>query len=419
MKHALTVSLLVVLGVRLVCFLLLAPQPVDGQQVAFISTILDEPQVTYSSQSFTVMFGNFFGGVPVRITTKPSNQLEYGKIVKISGSLTFSVLRSGRRLLTIATDNISVVPSPQDKLIQSVIDIRKSIKNVFQNLLSTNSATLLLGIVLGVKGKFTPQFLTGIQTTGTSHIIAASGMNVTMVGGFFFAVFAKFFRRQWAIILVGIGVGWYILLAGLQPSIVRAGAMMVYSLSAQLFGRQYSGVYALVLTGGLLLFFSPSLLFDVGFQLSVTATAGIMFIKPLFPRHVLFDDISTTVAAQLATLPILLSQFGKVGVLSVIVNALILWTIPFLMILGGFAAMSAIIFPMVAGVFLYVAAPLLWYMEVVIDFFAAHSPVVVITNVPSVLIIGYYVCLVGIVWVGWTRRKSTNLPPLQLHLQEQ
>jgi len=414
MRTALTASFFLLLCGRIVCFLLLGPHLFEGQVIQVVSNILDEPRVFQGGQMFGISYGNAFGSVPLRVVTKRTEQFNYGEKVKISGSLTKRALQTSSPIYDLVSEDIVEVPSPEDTLMQFVLYMRQTIGNTYKKVLSSNSAALLLGIVLGVKGKFTNGFLPALQATGVVHIVAASGMNVTMVGGFFFAIFSKFFKRQSAIIGVALCIGWYVLLSGMQSSILRAGVMMTLSLGAQFFGRQYDGMYALFITAGVMLLFSPVLLFDVGFQLSVASTVGILFIKPLFPHGVLFDDLSTTLAAQLVTLPILLLVFGQYGLFSIVVNILILWTVPFLMVLGGVAAVLSFAFPSLGGAFLLLSAPLLWYIETVVKLFSRLSPGFSLGILPIPLVLGYYLILGAGVFYIQSKKKQykANLLPL-------
>src|SRR6266852_3979746 len=100
-----------------------------------------------------------------------------------------------------------------------------------------------------------------LRTSGVFHVIAASGMNVTLVGGFLTSLFTLFLRRQIALLLSILGILFYALLAGFEPSIIRASIMGILVLSSQIFGRQAWPTYALLLTGYIMLLFDPSLIF--------------------------------------------------------------------------------------------------------------------------------------------------------------
>lgn len=113
--------------------------------------------------------------------------------------------------------------------------------------------------------------------------------------------------------------------------------------------------------------------------------------------YLVSDDVATTIAAQLATLPILLSVFGNYGLFSVMVNALVLWTIPILMFLGGIGALIGIMIPLAGKLFLFACLPFLLFFEAIIRFFGGFGLMLTISSLPAVFIISYYLFLTGIV----------------------
>ena len=90
--------------------------------------------------------------------------------------------------------------------------------------------------------------------TGVVHITAASGMNVTLVAGAMFLVFASFLQRKTAILVSVVSIWFYAVIAGFDPSITRATIMASIAFSAALLGRQHAGWYGLFLTGCVMLF---------------------------------------------------------------------------------------------------------------------------------------------------------------------
>ena len=272
-------------------------------------------------------------------------------------------------------------------------------KTFYSQSLEKTDASLLLGIVLGIKGDFPLPFNQALQATGVLHVIAASGMNVTMVSAFLFSLASRFFKRQWAIVMCIGGVIFYAFLSGLQPSILRATVMGCLAFGAQLFGRQYIAVYALCVSIFFMLFTSPQLAFDIGFQLSVMATLGIILLSPLLPKNKLFADSNTTLSAQVFTLPILLGTFGQYGLLSILVNALVLWTIPPLMILGGVGAIIGLIFEPVGKLLILLAVPFLWFFEKVVTYFGSLQWNLTLHTLSHLLIMGYYLLLVSVVFI--------------------
>jgi competence protein ComEC len=230
------------------------------------------------------------------------------------------------------------------------------------------------------------------------HVIAASGMNVTMVSGFLFYIFSLVLKRQRAIFLSIAGVIFYDFLAGFQASIIRASIMGALAFSSQILGRQRDGVYALFLTAFVMLFLWPQFLTDIGFQLSFASTIGILIIPSLFKRwqNGISADLITTVSAQIATLPLLLGSFGTYSAWSVVVNALVLWTVPVLMVLGGFAAIAAFVFSPLAQLLLYLCLPFLAYFQSITGFFAGLRGSLSVQNLPWQLTLAYYLSLIAL-----------------------
>jgi len=103
--------------------------------------------------------------------------------------------------------------------------------------------------------------------------------------------------------------------------VVRAGIMATLAFIASFFGREQDGSMALVLAGMVMLLASPLILFDVGFQLSFAATAGILWLYPWFKGMKFFslpflgEGLATTMAAQLGVMPIILVTFGEMSLL--------------------------------------------------------------------------------------------------------
>jgi competence protein ComEC len=368
----------------------------DNQEISFNTNVLSEPKVYKTYQSFSVSAPN---GEVVYITTDVYPIIHYQDNISISGSLENRLLNNKIRILSIDNPQISFVKNNESQILAVVKFIRQKIISVFQSVFPKDLSSLMLGIVFGIKTSFSQDFLESLRIVGVMHVIAASGMNVTMVGGFLYFLFISFLRRQVAIILTIFGILFYAILAGFEPSIVRASIMGIIAFSSQILGRQKDSFYALILTGFVMLFISPKLLVDIGFQLSFLSTLGILFIPNFFKnnKNPLFSDFLTTFSAQIATLPILLSSFGTYSVISLLVNTLVLWTIPFLMIIGGVGAVISFVFEPIARLILYLCLPLLYYFEWCVRVFSQVKLGINIENIPIQLLFSYYLFLASII----------------------
>jgi competence protein ComEC len=188
--------------------------------------------------------------------------------------------------------------------------------------------------------------------------------------------------------------------------------MAMIAITASFFGRQQLAFFALAVTGFFMLFWQPNYLFDVGFQLSFMATAGIIVLKPVLEKislisvnNPLREDLFTTLSAQITTLPILLSTFGNVGILSLLANILVLWTVPILMLLGSLAVLVGLFIPILGQALLLLTIPFLFFFEQVIAFLGKPNLVIQMELFPWAILVGYYL-LLGSGILMFTRKKK-------------
>ena len=275
-----------------------------------------------------------------------------------------------------------------------------------------------MGMVFGAKEQFSDSFWQALQATGVLHVIAASGMNVTFVAAALLFSLGLFLPRRVALVFGSLGIIFYIFLVGFQPSILRASIMGLLAFGASLLGKQNFAAIAVFVSSYLLLLWQPSYLFDVGFQLSFLATLGIVFVKPLidcwFSRVGKFaefggETVSTTLAAQLGTIPILFGRFGQVGLLSLLVNALVLWIIPVVMIIGSVAAIMDLVFPFGGQLQVYLSLPFLLFFEIVVSFFGGQGWVMTIGTWHWTFSLGYYLLLTAMVLFLKPEQKALSL----------
>lgn len=183
--------------------------------------------------------------------------------------------------------------------------------------------------------------------------------------------------------------------------------MGILVFSAQILSRQSSAWLGLFFAGFVMLMLSPDLIFDVGFQLSFMATLGLIYPSPLFysrnkfglliEKSFIGGDVVTTIVAQIVTLPILVINFGSYSPVSILVNGLVLWTVPILMFLGALAGFVGIVFAPIGHVLTYLSLPILSYFESVVNWFGSGTNKLSIGNVPWEFAAGYYLLILALV----------------------
>jgi len=249
----------------------------EGSLIAFEGKILNQPRISSRGQQASLTLPNS-QRVSIRFSLEPL--LKYGDRVKIAGNIEYFEAENGNMVAYMNYPKFEFAKKGSGSNL--ILKARENIIKQFNSSLSPSAASLMLGITFGIKQEIPSDFYLNLQKTGLMHVIAASGMNITMVGGFLLAVFSLFLRRQVALGFSIFGILFYALLAGFEASIVRASIMGIIVFSAQILGRQSMAFLGLFFAGFVMLMVNPSTIFDIGFQLSFLATAGLIYIRPIF-----------------------------------------------------------------------------------------------------------------------------------------
>jgi competence protein ComEC len=218
-------------------------------------------------------------------------------------------------------------------------------------------ASLLQGIVLGLKAAIPDPVYDDYNATGTSHIIVISGSNISLIARLFALAFGQLLGKRRAYWLTLAGIGLYVLLVGADAAVIRAGLMGSLYLTALHLGRRATAYVSLAASAVLLTAITPLALWDAGFQLSFAATLSLILFSPPLERLVeglllrylppskvagslrtLNEALVATLAAQVLTLPLVAYYFGRLSLVSPLANLLILPVQPPIMALGGLAA---------------------------------------------------------------------------------
>lgn len=288
-------------------------------------------------------------------------------------------------------DIYSVCYYPKIKLLSSgkgnrfyakILIIKNKFRQAIDNGLTEPEAGLARAIMLGDRRGVGQDWLNKFSQTGTTHIMAISGMNITILSALVmnFLILSGLWRRQ-AFYAAVIFLGIYLLLIGLPPSAARAGVMGLLVMLALHLGRLNKLSNSLFFAAALLLFFNPKLLRDdAGFQLSFLAVLGIGWFYPIFEKwtekiknrflKATADSLNITIAAQVFTLPLIAFNFSTVSLISPLANILILWTMAALMVAILAAFVPAIVFPGFAFLFFLPAGLLIKYTLIVVDIFS-------------------------------------------------
>jgi competence protein ComEC len=296
---------------------------------------------------------------------------------------------------------------------------QKSITEV----LSEPQASLLTGILLGVESGIPEDLLADFAATGTTHLIAISGFNFTIISGIFVALAQQVFDRRRAIWVAMAAVAVYTLLVGASAAVVRAALMGLLYLLGRYVGRPSYAPVSLGAAAVAMTAWNPHTLWDVGFLLSFAATAGLMLytepLERLFEgalRHVISveraqqivslvsEAFLVTVAAQITTVPILLVTFEQLSLVTLLSNLLVLPIQPYLMVTGGIATLLGLILQPLGQLAGWIAWVFLTYTIEMVRLTADLPSASVPVEVEGWMVGVYYALLGGVGW--WLARPK-------------
>lgn len=380
----------------------------DLGKTSLSGMICSDPLSYERSMRFTVCVDQLYrpDNLTVRgkvLVIQRSGEWKYGDRVKISGKLKapgeneeFSykdyLAQKGIHSL-MEYPFVEFVQSNQGGFIKTgLFWLRQRAYHIIEATLPQPEAGLLSGILLGIETDIPDELDQAFRNTGTAHIVAISGFNMAILAGIFLKGFRKYLSIWWALLLAVVVISLYTVLVGGAPAVVRAAVMSCLAMSASLIGRNQSGIYMLTLTSAVMCLFNPLLLWDAGFQLSVTATLGLILyadrlmnwfragVSQVLPDTIV-EKISApvgdyflfTLAAQLMTLPVMLYHFGKISFTTLLANPLILPVQPLIMILGGIAVIVGLVIPALGQVLFYGVYVFLFYTNQVVTWLGGYQ----------------------------------------------
>ena len=319
-----------------------------------------------------------------------SFQFDYHTQITFEGKITPTVAadekphtvwlkRNGVDYQTFYPTISSAVPNSKASFMAILYQFKTRAYDLLQTLMPFPESELVAGIVLGIESRIPAYLQNAYRLTGTAHIIAISGFNITLLAASISHLCNRIFPYRMGAMISFAAIILYTLLVGAQPAVLRAAIMGMLAIPATLIGRKVIGVHALAIAAACMALENPYILWDIGFQLSFCATFGILtYIDPLTEKTdrflnrvaapsrewllgIIQENVLTTLSAQIATLPILIQHFGQFPLISPLVNTLILPLQPFLMELGGLAVLlSMLCYPLgrIAGLIAWFPAAL-------------------------------------------------------------
>ncbi len=383
-----------------------------GQKVEFDATVITDPvyhksgQLEYNANNLRYRGKNVNAVVRIRSFT---NALKRGDRIRVKGKL-----RDGFAYwqASLYFANVKVLSSDASNLSK----VRaKFIANIY-SVLPDPEASLGLGFLIGVRSLLPSSLNNQLTITGLTHIVAVSGYNLTILADVSRRFFYRFSRFQamavtFALLLLFVSV------TGVSPSIVRAVVVSVLSIGTWYYGRTISAWTLLLFSSSLSAFYEPSFAWsNIGWYLSLAAFFGVLVIAPLLQAklsknkkpNLLLSVFFETTSAQLFTLPIIMLVFGKVSLIALLANIIVLPLIPLAMLLTFMLGASVFISNVISSIIIIPTYLVLRFITNIIRILSSFNWSLLEVSVTKYQMIGQYILLL-ILWLVLRRAKQSDI----------
>jgi competence protein ComEC len=413
-----------------------------GRKAFVTGTVTQQPDRREDRQSATISAEQIeFDGQArhveglVLLKLAPNPELRYGQRVRLEGRLEQpqtgedfdyrSYLARHGVYVLMTKPKLTILPGTGGSWWQrTALSLNDQARRTVLQLISEPHASLLVGILLGIQSTIPDDVLEAFSASGTSHILVLSGWNISVivVGISSLLSALKMSRKRAAYCSLPLII-LYVLFVGASPSVVRAAVMGSLAVFAVLVDRESEAWTSLLVACVGMAVLDPNVLWDIGFQLSALATAGLFaFARPIETRlaaHGPFNSrwlrwtvepLTATLSASLLSLPILLYHFGRLSLIAPLANILMLPAVPYAMLFGSIATIGGMIWLPVGQILALLTWPFLAWLLVAAPWLS-QVPGAYTTLPPfSVWWVWVYYVALSSSWL-WRQRARMALQP--------
>lgn len=351
--------------------------PLIGEVVTLSGTVREDPSLSgdgsMSLQLHKLRLGGYDVSGAVWVSLARKETIARGDEVTLNGELTAGF---GNFVGTMYRSSVREITRPVPG------DLGRVVRDWFADAVRLGipepQASLGIGFLTGQKSALPEELSEQLRIAGLTHIVVASGYNLTIL----VRLARRLFKKHSQFLATSSSMAMivsFIAVTGLSPSMTRAGLVSGLSLVAANYGRSIHPFVLLPFIAAITVLWQPSFVWgDLGWQLSMTAFAGVMIVAPLLqayffgptPPGLLRQILGETVAAHLVTLPLIVMSFGTVSHVAIIANLLIVPFVPLAMLLTFIVGIAGLVAP---GIVAIIALPVSWlltYMTAVAEFLA-------------------------------------------------
>ena len=332
--------------------------------------VLEDPDLDKNSQT-VLRLGNLrmnnekLSG-QIWVTTPDKNSIKRSDIVRVKGKMT-----AGFGAFSASVYRAKIISAERLVPGDVAVGVRDWFAGRVRKHIPESESALGLGFLLGLRRAMPVELSDNLKIAGLTHIVVASGYNLTILVRLARRLFAK--RSKYlAMLSAAVMIIGFMAVTGLSPSMSRAGLVAGLSLAAWYYGRTIHPLVLLPVSAAITLLINPQFGWgDLGWQLSFASFAGVIMLAPLLHSYFFGNKepgafrqiLIETLSAQIMTLPLLMMSFGVVSNVALIANMLILPFVPLAMLLTFMSGVMVFV-PMIG---VLIAIPTTWLLGYMIQ----------------------------------------------------
>jgi competence protein ComEC len=404
----------------------------SSEKAVLSGFVCDEPQVKDLSQKFCFSSDEpDDNGDRVMVTAARYPARRYGDALRLTGKLEFPqnfaatdggpdfdyvsyLAKDGFRYVMTRPSIQSTGERKGNIIIAALYRLKGAFVNEMRDLFPEPESSLLAGVLLGDKSSLPQDISDEFRNAGLVHILVLSGSNVTIVAEGLMKAFS-FLPRALGQGLGALSIVLFALMTGAGATTVRASIMALTAIVARSSARRYDVTRALTVAAfGMVLQNPRILVFDASFQLSLLSTLALIYVAPIVEDRLSFlterfglrEMVATTLGTQLFTTPLTLYMMGRLSVIALIPNLLVLPFVPMSM-LGGFVAV------VLGFVLRFAALPVAWATTIILSymlkttaFFGDLPFAAVHMRTSAIALVLSYTAIVAFLIRSWRRKNS-------------
>lgn len=384
-------------------YFLSPPFAFDKKEVSFVGYVCNNPQIEIEDVKYELclwQMNDETASFKILITADLYPRYDYGEVITGEGTLEKPGIINGfdyqSYLLTKKIFGVMYKPkidsskqktesneqqTAGSRLKGALFKVKNKLEATISQIMPEPEASFMNGLILGERSNLSPELVNDFNRTGTTHIIALSGYNITIIIMAVNIAFGYLGKKR-AFLISLILTLFFVIMTGASASVVRASIMVSLVLAAPLLGRRAKSINILVLTAAVMLLFNPLILrYDLGFALSFLSISGLVLLSPILIKKFakgrlaktpaeIKSPLIETLSAQTFAFPLILYSFSRVSLIAPLTNVLILPFIPLTMAMGFAVGFIGMISKSLAEILAYFPFFFLKYMIMVVRFFS-------------------------------------------------